>query len=151
EVQCLFSRHAGAAGQLGWIDLTNDVSEFRTWSEPFAVTLLPRPPCNRDLVLRQFREHLLAGPGDRPVRVLMNRGARNVEIWYLLIQKANQRPHQPTLGLSLLAEKEHVVPGDQGQIDLRNHGAVIADDSGEQLVATGKHGEEVVADLMFDR
>src|SRR5262249_55751296 len=113
--------------------------------------LLPRPPCNRDLVLRQFRDHLLAGAGDRPVGVFMNRRARNVEIRYLLIQEANQRPHQPALGLSLLAEKEHVVPGDQGQIDLRNHRAVVADDSGKQLVAAGKHGEEIVPDLVFDR
>src|SRR5262249_13733067 len=67
-----------------------------------------------------------------------------------LVQKADQRAHKAALGLAFFAEKEHVVPGDQGEVDLGNDGGFIADDAGKQLLAAVEHAEEVVADLFFD-
>ena len=52
-----------------------------------------------------------------------------------LVEEADQRPHQPALGLALLAEKQHVVPGEQGEVDLGDDGVFVADDAGKQLLA----------------
>ena len=42
------------------------------------------------------------------------------------------------------------MPGDQGEIDLRDHRVVVADDAGKQLFAAGQHAHEVVVDFVFD-
>ena len=44
EVQGLFGRHAGAAGQFGRIDLANDVGELGARGQAFGIALLARPP-----------------------------------------------------------------------------------------------------------
>ena len=36
--------------------------------------------------------------------------------------------------LPLLAEEEHVVPGEDGDVDLGDDGVVVADDAGEEFV-----------------
>ena len=68
----------------------------------------------------------------------------------LLVEEADERPHQPALGLPLLAEEEHVVPGEQREVDLGDDGVVVADDAGKQLLAAGQGGEEVVVDFVLD-
>ena len=50
-------------------------------------------------------------------------------------RKRTSEPHQPALGLALLAEEQHVVPGEEGDVDLGDDGVVVADDAGKQLVA----------------
>ena len=74
-----------------------------------------------------------------------------VEIGNLVVEEANQRAHQPALGLALLAEEEHVVAGEEGDVDLGNDGVVVADDAGEQFFAGRQQAKEVVADLLLDR
>ena len=44
EVQGLLGRHARAAGQLGGVDLADDVGELRARGQPLGVALLARPP-----------------------------------------------------------------------------------------------------------
>ena len=62
----------------------------------------------------------LAHRGDRMVGVFVHRAAGDVEVGDLLVEEAGQQPHQPALGLPLLAQEEHVVPGDQAQVDFRD-------------------------------
>ena len=52
-------------------------------------------------------------------------------------RKRTSEPHQPALGLPLLAQEQHVVPGDQRQVDLGNDRVFVADDAGKQLFAAG--------------
>ena len=53
EVQRLFGRHARAAGQLGRIDLADDVGELGARRQPLGVALLARPPGDRHVFLRR--------------------------------------------------------------------------------------------------
>ena len=64
-------------------------------------------------------------------------------------RKRDEQPHQPALALALLAQEEHVVLGDQSQVDFRHDGVFIADDAGEQLLAPGEHPHEVVVHFAF--
>ena len=80
----------------------------------------------------------------------MQRGFGHVDIRNFRIEKPHQQPHQPALGLPLFAEKQHVVPGDQGDVDLGNDRAVVADDAGKQLVAVAEHAEKIVVNFAFD-
>ena len=62
----------------------------------------------------------------------------------------DHQPHQPALGLALLAEEQHVVLGEDGDVELRDHGVVVADDAGVQLVAGLQLGQKVVVNLLLD-
>ena len=53
--------------------------------------------------------------------------------------------------MPFFAEKQQVVAGEQGEVDFRDDGAVVADDAGEQLITAGQSREEVVVDFAFDR
>ena len=81
--------------------------------------------------------------------ILVDGAAGDVEIGDLFVQEAGQQPHQPALALALLAQEEHVVLGDQAQVDFRHDGVFIADDAGEQLLAPGEHPHEVVVHFAF--
>ena len=52
EMQGVLGRHAGAAGQLGRVDLADDVGELGARGQPLGVALLPRPPGDGDVVPR---------------------------------------------------------------------------------------------------
>ncbi len=84
-------------------------------------------------------------------RILVDRAARQVEVRNVLVEEPDQQAHQPALGLPLLAEKEHVVPGQQGQIDFRDDRVVVANDSRVQFVTRGQHAHEVVVHFVLDR
>ena len=74
----------------------------------------------------------------------------NVDVRNLFVQKSHQRPHQPAFGLPLFAQKQHVVLGDQGQVDLGNDRVLVADDAGKQLFVCGQPSHEVIVDLALD-
>src|SRR5438094_230536 len=81
-----------------------------------------RPPGDRHALRRRLGQEPLAGRRDRPVRVLVDRTAGDVEVRDRVVEEADQRAHQPALGLPLLAEEENVVAGDEGDVDLRDDG-----------------------------
>ena len=62
----------------------------------------------------------------------------------------DHEPHQPALGLALLAEEQHVVLGENGDVELGDDGVVVADDAGIKLLAGLQLGEEVVVNLLLD-
>ena len=70
--------------------------------------------------------------------ILVHGAAGDVEIGNLFVQEARQQPHQPALALAFLAQEEHVVLGDQSQVDFRHDGVFVADDAGEELFAAGR-------------
>ena len=52
-----------------------------------------------------------------------------------LVEQADDRADQPGLALAALAEQDDVVPGEQGALEVGQHGLVEADDAGEPVVA----------------
>ena len=66
---------------------------------------------------------------DRRVRVVVDLAAGDDR--RPLVEQADQRPDQPGLALPALAEEDDVVAGEQGALDLGQHGVVEADDARE--------------------
>ncbi len=149
EVQGLFGRHARAGGQFRGIDLADDVGELRARGQPLGIALLARPPGDGHLGVGHFDQQSLGHRGDRMAGILVHGAAGDVEIRDPFVQEAGQQPHQPALALALLAQEEHVVLGDQSQVDFRYDGVFVADDAGEELFAPGEHPHEVVVHLPF--
>ena len=76
EVQRLLGGHAGAGGQLGRVDLADDVGELGARRQPLGVALLARPPGDRHIVLRHLGQHdRLPAARDRLIRVFVDRAA----------------------------------------------------------------------------
>src|SRR5213594_3522431 len=69
----------------------------------------------------------------------------------LLVEQAHQQPRDARLGLAALAEKDHVLPGQDRVLDLRHDGVVVADDPGQEGVALPEPGDQIVAQLLLDR
>ena len=67
-----------------------------------------------------------------------------------LVEQADQGAQQPGLALAALAEQYDVVPGEQRALELREHGAVEADDAGPRVAPRAQRREQVVADLGLD-
>ena len=83
------------------------------------------------------------------VRVFVNRQRGMIDVRNFVVEEADERAHEPAFGLTFLAEKEHVVAGEQGEVDFGNDGVVVADDAGKEVVAGLQHTQEVVANLFF--
>src|SRR6476620_1007849 len=81
---------------------------------------------------------------DRGVRMLAQFGA--LDHRRPLVEQAGQRPQQPGLALSAFAEQDYVVSGDEGPLQLGNHGIVEAENAGPRIAAIGQRGQQVLPD-----
>ena len=79
----------------------------------------------------------------------MEGDGRIVEEGDPLVEKPAEKPHHPALRLPLLTQKEHVMAGNEGDVDLGNDSVVIADDAGEELPAVGEGPEEVLPHFLL--
>ncbi len=68
-----------------------------------------------------------------------------------LVEQAGERADEPRLGLTSLAQKDYVVTGEQGILELRHDGVLVPEDSFEQGVAGSDAGHSVSSDLLFHR
>src|SRR5579872_1271393 len=73
-----------------------------------------------------------------------------VNVGNRVVEEANERAHEPALGLALFAEEKQVVAGDEREIDFGNDGVIVADDAGEEVFAGLEHTEEIVTDFLLD-
>ncbi len=67
-----------------------------------------------------------------------------------LVEQPGQRAQQPRLALAPLAEQHHVVPGDQGAFQLREHGVLEAEDARPRVTALGQRGQQIFPDFGLD-
>jgi len=65
--------------------------------------------------------------------------------------QADERAHDPALGLPSLAEHDHVMAGDERVGELRKHGLFVADNAREQWLAGAKTGQKIATHLLLDR
>ena len=67
-----------------------------------------------------------------------------------LVQQADQAAQQAGLALPALAEHDHVVAGDQGTLQLRQHGVLEAEDARPDVASLGQRGQQVLPNLGLD-
>jgi hypothetical protein len=150
EVERLLARHARAAGQLGRVDLADDVGELRPGSQPLGVAVGTMPPGDRHVLRLPLGHQPAAGGRDRGGGVVVKRNRRIVEIGEMLVEEPHEQPHQPALRLPLLTKEEHVMAGEHGDVDLGDHGVVVADDAGEEFLAAAQKPREVRLQFILD-
>jgi hypothetical protein len=151
KVECVFDAHAYAGSQLRWVDFADDVGELGSGRKPLGVALFTRPPSNCDLVSRHAVHQLPAALRDRAERVVVNWNLRIINVRDLFVEKRRHQTHQPTLGLSLLAEEKHVVLGENRDVEFWDDRVVVADDAGVEIFAGLELGDEVVVDFLLNR
>ena len=150
EVKGLLARHARAAGELGRVDLADDVGELRARREPLGIAFLAGPPGDRDVAGIARRYELLSDASDRLEGIVVKRDRRVVEVGHVFVEEPHELPHEAALRLALLTEEQHVVPGEEGHVDLGDDGVVVAHDPRKELVARREHAEEVLAHFLLD-
>ena len=137
------------AHDFGRVDFPDDVGELGPGRQPLGVPVRAVPPGDRGVVAVRLEESL-ARARDRVVRVLVHGRLGAREVRELGIQEAGEQAHESALGLALLAEEEHVVPGENRVDDLGDHRIVVADDAGEEIVAALQGRDQILTDLGFD-
>ena len=68
-----------------------------------------------------------------------------------LVEQADEGPRHPRLGLAALAEEDEVLAGEDGVLDRRDDGVVVADDAGQDLAAGREARQQVRPQLLLDR
>ncbi|MEJ7720497.1 MAG: hypothetical protein WKF58_08645 [Ilumatobacteraceae bacterium] len=68
-----------------------------------------------------------------------------------LVEQRRQRSDDAGLRLTALTEEDHVVAGEDGVLELRQDGVVVAREAGDQRLAGGDASDGVAAQLRFDR
>ena len=120
EVQRLLGRHAGAAGQLGRVDLADDVGELGARGQPLGVALFARPPGDGHFVLRHARRRTACQTlRDRLVGIVVQRGSGNVEVGNLSSRKRTSSrisrllacPFSPRKSMSCSAIRARLISG----------------------------------------
>ncbi len=67
-----------------------------------------------------------------------------------LVEQVHQAARDACLGLAALAEQDDILPGEDGVLNLRDDGLLIADDAGEYLFASAHLPHQVLAHLVLD-
>ena len=99
------------------------------------------PPRHRQVVAGLGGEPGTAGAAGR-VRVVVDLAA--LDDRRPLVQQAGQRADQPRLALAALTQQDHVVPGDDRALEVRQHGLAESDDARER----GLTGAQVLEQVM---
>jgi hypothetical protein len=137
-----------ALGDLDGVDVADEVGDGGVGGgELLGVALVAVPPRHRQVVAQ------LGGPaaglgGDGVVGVLAQLGA--LDHGRPLVEQVDDRAQQARLALAAFAQQHDVVPGDQGALELREHGGLEPDDAGPRVAPLAERGEQVVADLVLD-
>ena len=67
-----------------------------------------------------------------------------------LVEQAGERADQARLALAALPEQDHVVPGDDGPLQVGQDRLAEADDPGEGILAGAHPGEQVPPHFRLD-
>ena len=86
---------------------------------------------------------------DRRVGVVVDLGA--LDDRHPLVEQVDQRADHAGLRLAALAQEDHVVTGQEGVLQLGEHGVLVAEHLGEQLLTGPDPGRGVAADLGLHR
>ena len=149
EVDGLRVAEGAALGDLDRVDVADQVADAGVrGGQLLAVPLDAVQPGDRQVVAELGDRGAGERRGDRLQRVLVELGAGDHR--RPLVEQADQRADQPGLALAALAEQHDVVAGEQGPLELGQHGVVEADDAGNAGLAGAQPGQQVVAELLLD-
>ncbi len=138
-----------ALGDLDRVDLADQVGDRRVGrGQLLAEAVVAVHPRDRRRVT--VLGHQIAGVlRHRRVRIVVDLAPGDDR--HPLVEQVGERADDPRLGLTPLAEEDHVVAGEQRVLELRHHGVLVADDTLEHRFPGGDLGDRVRADLLLHR
>ena len=139
-----------ALGHLDRVDLADQVGDRRVrGGELLAVATRPVDPLDRG-VLAVLGHQLPAVARHRLVGIVVDLRAGDDR--HPLVEEAGERADHAGLRLAALAQEDHVVAGEQGVLELREHRVLVAlHDHGEEHLAGLDAGDGVAAQLLLHR
>ena len=136
-------------GDLDRVDLADQVGDRRVRRRQLlAEAGVAVDPRDRR-VLAVLGDEVTGVPGHRRVRVVVDLAAGDDR--HPLVEQAGQRADDAGLRLTALAQEDDVVAGEQGVLELREDGLLVAEDAVEQRLTGGDAGDGVGPDLFLDR
>jgi len=149
EVDGLGVAQRPALRDLHRVDVADQVGDAGVGGRQLLGVALGAVPPRHPQVVAVRRRGRLRGVGDRLVGVLAELGAGDHR--RPLVEQPDQRAQQAGLALAALAEQDHVVPGDQGALELGDDGVLEAVQPRPRVAALAQRVEEVVAHLLAQR
>ncbi len=149
EVHRQLAGEIAALGVLDHVDLADQVGDgdIRR-GEFFMIAVGAADPGDRRLVAQLG--HLVARVArDRGIRMVVDLGA--LDDRHGLVEQLDKLPQHAGLGLSAQAQKQHVVLGEKGVLDLGNDGVLVTEDIGEERLAPAQLGDEVAPHFRLHR
>ena len=138
-----------ALGDLDRVDLADQVGDRGVRrGELLTEPVVAMDPHDRR-VLAVLGDEIAGVAGHRGVGVVVDLAAGNDR--HPLVEQAGQGADHAGLRLAPLAEEDHVMAGQEGVLQLREDGLLVAEHAVEQRLAGGDAGNRVGADLLLDR
>ena len=136
-----------ALGHLDRVDLADEVGDRRVrGGQLLAEATAAVDPLDRGVVA-VLGDEVLGVAGHRGVGVVVDLRAGHDR--HPLVEQLHQRADHAGLRLAALAEEDHVVPGEERVLELREDRVLVAHDDGEQLLAGLDLGDGVAAQLLL--
>ena len=124
-----------ALGDLDRVDLADQVGDRRVGrGQLLAEAVVAVDPVDRRVVA-VLGDEVAGVLDDRVVRVVVDLAAGDDR--HPLVEQAGERADDAGLRLAALAEEDHVVAGEQGVLELRHDGVLVAEHALEQRLAGG--------------
>ena len=134
-------------GHLDGVDLADEVGDRRVGrGQLLAEAAFAVHPLDRRLVA-VLGDELARVLGDRCVRVVVDLAAGDDR--HPLVEQRGERADHAGLGLTALTEEDHVVAGEQGVLELRQDGVLVADHALDQRPALADPRQRVRAHLFL--
>ncbi len=146
-VQRQFVGQVATLGDLDRVDLADQVGDRRVGrGELLAEPLAAVHPVDRRVVAH-LRDQIASVLRHRLVGVVVDLAAGDDR--HPLVEQPGERTDHAGLGLTTLAEEDHVVTGEQRVLELRHHGVLVARHPGEERLAGGDLLDRVLANLLL--
>ena len=148
-MKCELVRQVAPFSHFDGVDLTYKVSNRRVrGGQLLAEALVPAHPFDRAFVALCGHE-LTAVAGNGVVGVVEH--FRTGHDGQPLVQQVGEATHDPCLGLASLAEKDYVVPSQQGVLQGGQHGAFITHQAVDDGLPARDARRGIGPDLLLDR
>ena len=136
-----------ALGHLDRVDVSDQVADRGVRGRQLlGVAVVAVPPADRQVVA-VFGGQSPAADADRRVRVVVDLATG--DLGTPLVEQGGHGAHQPGLALAALPQQHEVVAGQDGALQLGQHGVVEANDAGEGRLRRAKPTEQVGAQFVL--
>ena len=149
EVHGQLAREVPPLGVLDHVDLADQVGDGHVGrGQLLVIALLAADPGDRRGVA--LLGHQVAGVlRDRVERVVVDLRAGDDR--QVFVEQMDELAQHPRLGLAAQAQEQHVMPRQDGVLDLRDDGLFVAQDVGKERLARPELADQVAPHLVLDR